>query len=201
MSCFSLEVLYAYLDGDLPHDAGHHVEAHAMACAECRTLLEDRRAFLRAAASLADIEIPASFVSSIMSRLETVPAPHPRRLPVWTWFAAATAGSAAFLATLAGIALISGQNLWEYLARLQHGLIDYLQGAATAVVRGIKYIQIFLKIAGQFASALADVFRRISAFLPPPVQAAFAVSTILILAMGVVLWRRRAHSPENDHDE
>jgi len=201
MRCFSIEELYAYLDGDLPHDGVHSIEAHALACAECRALLEDRRAFLEAAESLPDIEIPASFAATIMARLETVPAPHPRRLPVWTWFATASAGSAAFLATLAGIALLSGQNLWEYLVHLQHGFINYLQGAATAVIHLVKYIQIFLKIAGQFAMALADVFKRASAFLTPPVQAAFAVSAILILAMGFVLWRRRTHSLENDHDE
>jgi hypothetical protein len=201
MSCFSIEELYAYLDGDRPRDGAHPVEAHVMACAECRALLEDRRAFLQAAASLPDIEIPASFVSSIMARLETVPAPQPRRLPVWTWFATVTAGGAAFLATLAGIALISGQDLWQYLARLQHGLLDYLQKAATALIHAVKYIQIFLKIAGQFATALADVVKGASAFLPPPVQAAFAVSAVLILAMGVILWRRRTHSLENYHDE
>ena len=201
MSCFSIEELYTYLDGEMPRDGSHPIEAHAMACAECRAILEDRRAFLQAASSLPDIEIPDSFVSSILARLETVPAPQPRRLPVWTWFAAVTAGGAAFLATLAGIALLSGRDLWEYLARLQHGLLQYLQGAATAVIHGIKYIQIFLKIAGQFATALADVFKRASAILTPPIQAAFAVSALLILAIGVVLWRRRTHSLENDHDE
>ncbi len=201
MSCFSIEELYAYLDGDLPPGGARRVEAHAMACAECRAILEDRRGFLQAAESLPDFEIPDSFVSSIMARLEAVPAPQAKRYPVWTWFAAAAAGGAAFLATLAGIALTSGQNLWEYLARLQHGLLEYLQGAATAVVHAVKYVQIFLEIAGQFATALADVFKRASAFLTPPVQAAFAVSTILILAMGAVLWRRRSRFLENHHDE
>jgi hypothetical protein len=201
MSCFSIEELYAYLEGDLPHDAVHHLEAHALSCAECRALLEDRRAFMAAAESLPDIEIPDAFVSSLMARLETVPAPLPRRLPVWTWFAATAAGASAFLATLGGIALLSGQNLWEYLARLQHGLLDYVQGAASAIIHFLKYIQIFLKVAGQFTTALAEVFKRASAFLTPPVQAAFAVSALLILAMGVILWRRRTHFPENDHDE
>jgi hypothetical protein len=201
MSCFSIEELYAYLDGDLPPEAAHPIEGHALACAECRTILEDRRVFLQAAESLPDFEIPDSFVSSIMARLETVPAPHAKRYPVWTRFAAAAAGSMAFLATLGGIALISGQNLWDYLARLQHGLLDYIQGAASAVIHALKYIQIFLKIAGQFATALAEVFKRVSALLTPPIQAAIAASAILILTMGVVLWRRRIHSLENDHDE
>ncbi|MGD0782540.1 MAG: zf-HC2 domain-containing protein [Candidatus Aminicenantales bacterium] len=201
MSCFSIEELYAYLDGDLPPGGERRIEAHAVACAECRALLEDRRSFLQAAESLPDFDIPASFVSSIMTRLETVPAPQPKKYPIWTWFVTVTAGGAAFMATLAGIALISGQDLWEYLARLQHGLLEYLQGAATAVIHAVKYVQIFLEIAGQFATALADVFKRASALLTPPVQAAFAVSTVLILAMGVVLWRRRTRFLENTHDE
>jgi hypothetical protein len=201
MSCFSIEELYAYLEGVLPHDAVHHLEAHAMSCAECRALLEDRRMFMAAAESLPDVEIPDFFVPSLMARLETLPAPQPRRLPVWTWFAATAAGIAAFLATLGGIALFSGQNLWAYLARLQHGLMGYLQGAASVIIHVLKYILIFLKIAGQFATTLAEVFKRASGFLTPPVQAAFAVSAVLILVMGVVLWRRRNHPLENDHDE
>jgi hypothetical protein len=201
MSCFSIEELYAYLEGVLPRDAARRVEAHVLACAECRALLEDRRVFMEAAESLPDIEIPDGFVPSLMARLETVPAPQPMRLPIWTWFAATAAGSAAFLATLGGIALVSGQNLWEYLIHLQHGLLNYLQGAASAVIHFLKYIQIFLKVAGQFTTALADVFKRASAFLTPPVQAAFAVSVLLMLAMGFILWRRRTQFPENDHDE
>ena len=201
MSCFSLEELYAYLEGGLPDHAARRVEAHVLACAECRALLEDRRIFMEAAESLPDIEIPDCFVPSLMARLQTVPTPQAARLPVWTWFAAAAAGSAAFLATLGGIALVSGQNLWEYLIRLQHGLLNYLQGAVRAVIHFLKYIEIFLKVAGQFTTALADVFKRASDFLTPPVQAAFAVSGLLILAMGGILWRRRTQLPENDHDE
>ena len=201
MSCFSLEELYAYLEGVLPDSAARRIEAHVLSCPDCRALLEDRRAFMEAAESLPDIEIPDSFVPSLMARLETVPAPQAARLPVWTWFAAAAAGSAAFLATVGGIALVSGQNFLEYLMRLQHGLLNYLQGAASAVIHFLKYVQIFFKVAGQFTTALADVFKRASDFLTPPVQAAFAVSGLLILAMGVILWRRRTQLPENDHDE
>jgi predicted anti-sigma-YlaC factor YlaD len=201
MSCLSLEELYAYLDGDLPPAAKRRVEAHAVACAECRTVIEDRRAFLEAASSLPVFDVPASFASSIAARLETVPAPERKRLPIWTWIAASASGSAAFIATLALIALVTGQNLWQYLARLQHGFLDYLQGAATAIIRLLKYIQIFLKIAGDFGSALMDVVKQAAALISPPVQAACAVSAVIILAMGVVLWRRRALSLENHHDE
>ena len=79
MSCFSIEELYAYLEGDLPHEAVHHLEAHALACPDCRALLEDRRAFMQAAESLPDIAIPDTFTASLLARLDTVPAPHPRR--------------------------------------------------------------------------------------------------------------------------
>jgi len=201
MSCLSIEELYAYLDGDLPPAAKRRVEAHAVACAECRAVMEDRRVFLEAASSLPVFDVPASFASSIAARLETVPAPKRKRLPLWTWIAASASGSAAFIATLAVIALVTGQNLWQYLARLQHGLLNYLQGTVTAVIHFLKYIQIFLKIAGEFASALLDVVKQAAALISPPIQAACAVSVVLILAMGVVLWRRRSLSLENHHDE
>jgi Putative zinc-finger len=201
MSCLSIEELYAYLDGDLPPAAKRRVEAHAIACAECRAVIEDRRAFLEAASSLPLFDVPASFASSIAARLETVPAPERKRLPIWTWIAASAAGGAAFLATLTGIALVTGQNLWQYLARLQHGSLDYLKGAVTAVIRLLKYTQIFVKVAGDFGSALMDTARRAMSIIPPQIQAACAVSTVLILAMFVVLWRHRGLSMENHHDE
>jgi anti-sigma factor RsiW len=201
MRCLTIEELYAYLDGDLPDQARSRVEAHALACAACREILEDRRAFSEAASALPSFDVPSSFASSILARLETAPAPAKSRFPVWAWFAATVAGSAAFLITLGVIALVSGQNLWQYLARLQHGLMEYLQGAATAFIRLLKYTQIFLKIAGEFATTLLDVVKRAAAFVTPPVQAACALAVVFILAMAVLMWRRRPYSTENQNDE
>jgi hypothetical protein len=201
MSCFSIEELYAYLEGELAHDAVHHLEAHALACPDCRALLEDRRAFMQAAASLPDLAVPDTFAASLLSRLDSVPAPHPRRPPLWTWLAATGAAAAAFSVTLGAIILISGQNLWEYLARLQHGLVGYLQGAVSAIAHFVKYVQIFLRVAGELATAAAGFFKSLTALLTPPVQAAFAGSAVLILVMGVVFWRRRKSPLENEDEE
>jgi len=201
MSCLTVEELYAYLDGGLSPEGRRHIEAHAVACAECRALLEDRRTFLEAASSLPPLDIPVGFAASIRARLDGAPVPERKRLPLWTWLAAGISGAAAFLATLAGIALLTGQNLWLYLARLQHGFVDYLQGALAFSIRLLKYIVIFRKVAAEFGSALMDTARRALSFISPQVQAAFAITALLILATAVILWRRRTLSLENDHDE
>jgi len=88
------ERLGAYLDGELPPGERAEVEAHLAACPECASLLSDTRAVDAAAASL-PAETPEgyfdAFPSRVVARLgaaSKAPA-RTRRLPAWTWAAAA----------------------------------------------------------------------------------------------------------------
>ena len=201
MNCPTIERLYAYLEGELPPDEARVFEDHAAACPPCRALVDDRRAFLEAAASLPPLPVADDFAASVLARLETVPAPAQKRMTLGAWLAAAAAGFVAFIATLAVAAFATGQNLGLLLARLQHAALGYFQAAATAVVHIIKYVSLFLKVAGEFASTFIEIVKRASAFVTPPVQAACAGTAVVVLVMLTVLWRRRAFPMENHHEK
>jgi hypothetical protein len=88
------ERLCAYLDGELPPGERTEVEAHLAACAVCTALLADLTAVDGAVRSL-PAEAPdgyfETFPSRVLARLGAASrAPvRPRRLPAWTWAAAA----------------------------------------------------------------------------------------------------------------
>jgi hypothetical protein len=88
------ERLSAYLDGELPPVERAEVEAHLAACPACTALLADLAAVDAAAASL-PAEAPEGYFDAFPSRVAArlgVASKSParaRRLPAWTWAAAA----------------------------------------------------------------------------------------------------------------
>lgn len=94
MSGHERERLSAYIDRELPPGERAAVEAHLAACPECAALLAELAAADEAAASL-PAEAPdgyfEAFPGRVRARLEARRAavPPARRVPVWTWAAAA----------------------------------------------------------------------------------------------------------------
>jgi hypothetical protein len=92
MSGHERERLSAYLDGELAPAERAAVAAHLDACGECQARLAELGAADEAAAAL-PLEAPAgyfeSFPARVRARLEPRPARRARRLPAWTWAAAA----------------------------------------------------------------------------------------------------------------
>jgi hypothetical protein len=93
MSGHERERLSAYLDRELPPGEQAAVEAHLAACPECAAFLAELAAVDEAAASL-PAEPPEGYLEAfparVRSRLESRTAASPaRRVPVWTWAAAA----------------------------------------------------------------------------------------------------------------
>lgn len=93
MSGHESERLSAWLDGELVPAERARVDAHLAACAECSAFLAELEAADRAAASL-PAEAPDGyfdgFAARVRGRIEAgAPEAHPRRLPAWTWAAAA----------------------------------------------------------------------------------------------------------------
>lgn len=93
MSGHERERLSAYLDQELPPDERAAVEAHLSACPECAAVLAELAVVDEAAASL-PAEPPEgyfeTFPARVRSRLEPPQAASPgRRVPAWTWAAAA----------------------------------------------------------------------------------------------------------------
>jgi hypothetical protein len=83
------ERLSAYLDGELPPVERLDVEAHLAACAVCTALLADLRAVDAWVPSL-PADAPEGYFETFPSRVVArLGASRPRRLPTWTWAAAA----------------------------------------------------------------------------------------------------------------
>jgi hypothetical protein len=84
------ERLSAYLDGELAPAERARVAAHLEACAECTARLAELAAVNEATASLPS-EAPQGYFESFPARVRARLAPRAvgRRLPVWTWAAAA----------------------------------------------------------------------------------------------------------------
>jgi hypothetical protein len=93
VSLHERERLSAYLDGELTTGERALVDAHLAVCAECAAVLADLAAADRAAAAL-PAEAPDRYFDRFPARvLERIGArkteARARRLPVWTWAAAA----------------------------------------------------------------------------------------------------------------
>lgn len=90
MSGHEHERLSAYLDDALTPAERAQVAAHLGACGECAARLAELAA-VDAAVRTAPSEAPAGYFESFPARLRTrlEPKARPRRLPVWTWAAAA----------------------------------------------------------------------------------------------------------------
>jgi hypothetical protein len=93
VSAHERERLSAYLDGELAEGESAAVRVHLGACAECSAFLAQLAAVDEAAAAL-PAEAPdgyfESFPARVRARLSRLDAASPaRRVPVWTWAAAA----------------------------------------------------------------------------------------------------------------
>lgn len=94
MSGHESERLCAYLDGELPPGERTEVETHLAACPACTALLADMTAVDAAAASL-PAEAPEGYFDAFPSRVAarlgaaSRTRARTRRLPAWTWAAAA----------------------------------------------------------------------------------------------------------------
>ncbi len=90
MSGHEQERLSAYLDDALPPRERAEVTAHLDACGECAARLAELAA-VDAAVGAAPFEAPSGYVESFPSRVRARLAPRAaaRRLPAWTWAAAA----------------------------------------------------------------------------------------------------------------
>jgi len=85
------ERLSAYLDGELPPEEMSAVAAHVAACPECAARLAEFAAVDEAAAALA-ATAPSGYFEALPGRMRTRLEPRrstARRLPAWTWAAAA----------------------------------------------------------------------------------------------------------------
>ncbi len=99
MSAHERERLSAYLDGELPVGERAEVAAHLATCSQCRSVLAEMEALDKRAREL-PLDAPPGYFDTLPRRVRdrieglsptrrTAPARTRRRLPAWTWAAAA----------------------------------------------------------------------------------------------------------------
>ena len=103
--------LTAFLEEALSIDATQWMEHHLRGCAQCRTKLDEERAFLAQLDSLGCVEPPADFVQGVMARVAQYPAYSPAQEVPWRRVGLWTGSAAALLLVLVGFvgwALVNG---------------------------------------------------------------------------------------------
>jgi hypothetical protein len=196
MTCLKLERLYAYLEGDLAGRDKKAVEDHVASCSACREALEERRVLLQAAETLPAFEVPGDFARAVMNKI----APERSKARASGWLMAAAAGLTTFAVALATITLITGHTLSQLVLGLNRFLWSNLQGLASVLTKGAKYVFLTFKALIQIAGEVLQILKTLTSFIGPETQIVFVGATVLLVLGGGFLWSRR-FSVEKNHEE
>jgi len=198
MTCLKLEKLYAYLEGDLAGREKKAVEEHLASCSACREALEERRVLLQAAETLPAFDVPGDFVQAVMDKI--APAPERSKAKAAGRLLAAAAGLATFAVALVATAILSGHSLSQLVLALNRFLLSNIQGLASVLTKGAKYVYLTLKILVQIAAKILEILEDLTSFIGPEIQIVlFGTTALLVLGCGF-LWSRR-FSVERNHEE
>lgn len=151
-------------------------EEHLATCPACRKVREERAAFLEAAFSLPDLEVPPDLAEKIAAR--AFPARHrPASL------LAALAGALSLVA-FGGLAyvLANGDSLAGFF--LGAGKVSWglAREFSLAFLKGIKLAALFLTLLGRYAADLIEGAGRLKGLIPVE---AYAVCFVAALALAV----------------
>ena len=79
----NLDMLSAYVDGVLSHDAARSMEQHLAKCEACAAAVEAERGFVASLDTLAEVRPPADFVDAVMGRVAQHPIHRPSAPIPW----------------------------------------------------------------------------------------------------------------------
>jgi len=196
MTCLNLEKLYAYLEGDLSDRDKKTVEDHVASCSACGEALEERRYLLQAAETLPAFEVPGDFARAVMDKI----APEHSKAKASGRLMAAAAGVATFAVALVATTLITGHALSQFVLGLNRFLWSNLQGLASVLTKGAKYVFLTLKVLIQIGGEVLQILKTLTSFIGPETQVVFIGATVLLILGGGFLWSRR-FSVEKNHEE
>ncbi len=189
MSCLSLERLYAYLEGELSPADSRDIEGHLAACPICRDAVEERKRMLQAIETLPGFEVPPDFAKGIIDRISAAPAK--AKVSFVRWLAAGVAGFLAFVAALSLIALVTGQNFFQFFIRFNRGFWSYVQEGALVLAKFAKLVFLFLKVVQQFLGEILEGLGVFASLISSEAQVIFICASFLLILAGGFLWRRK----------
>lgn len=179
MTCLRPDVADLYLEAELGPEERRECEAHLEGCPACRRMLEERRLFDQAAASLPAVEIPTDFASRVMARLPETGAPARRR--AWLAPAAATAGF--LLAGLLGAYLATGQGLTGVLRVVGRSFLDGLSLIVPLFAKVLKLVPVFARLVWEIGGALLRGLGALSSSFKPEVQGLALAGGFALIAL------------------
>ncbi len=185
MRCSSCEALLdRYVEGALKPRQMADVTAHVRGCSNCRALIEELKVVDALLVTTRTPELAENFTFAVMADVQALPAPRAREHPFWSFLALYSA--AAWVATIAGMALTgttpnavltlvamglsrAGVVSGSFAANVSHGLSHTFPSLAAF---GIGVLLVDIAIAGAFALLYFVVRPRLAAQLAPSREAA-----------------------------
>lgn len=178
MSCLRPDRMDLYLEGELPRPERTEFERHLAACPACRLELEDRRLLGRALTELPPIEVPESFVKTVLARLPRAPRSGISRV------LAAVAATAAVLAALLGYHLATGESLIDLLSAAGRAVASFVGLAVPLAAKVFMALRILLELVKTLGTALLHGLGILAPFLKPEViSIAFVLGFALFVAV------------------
>lgn len=158
----NLDMLSAYLDGQLSPDAARSMEQHLRGCVMCSRALARERELLGAVDGLRSVSPPSDFIDAVMGRVAQYPAPRSATPVPWRAVASwAAAASVVFGAVgLGALAWILGSGAVEGSDLLVGGLtraVSLITGGTAAVRELVSPVGVLLEEAGKMVWRLAGL--------------------------------------------
>lgn len=158
----NLDMLSAYLDGQLSPDAARSMEQHLHGCLVCARALARERRLIGSLDDARSVSPPPDFVNAVMGRVAQYPAHRPATPVPWRsmarWAAAASvvlgAGGLAVLAWILGSGALEGGDL---VAGGLTRVIDVVTGGVAAVRDFVSPAGVLLEEAGKMLWRLASL--------------------------------------------
>jgi anti-sigma factor RsiW len=98
----NLDMLSAYVDGVLSHDAARSMEQHLARCEACASAVAAERSFVASLDTLAEVRPPADFVEAVMGRVAQHPVQSPSTPIPWRSAVRASVAASVLLVVLLG---------------------------------------------------------------------------------------------------
>lgn len=170
------EEIDLWLEGTAAPAAAARMEEHLAVCAPCGAVREDRKAFLEAARSLPNLDVPPDLAARIMARA----FPRTSRLPGALF---ALSGGLALL-VFGGLAyvLATGGNLAGLLLGAGKSSWGTARDLSLALVKLTKLAVLFLTLLTRFAGDLMEGAGRLGSMIRPEAYAAGLFITLAAAA-------------------
>jgi hypothetical protein len=174
MKCLRADQIYLYLEKELTPPEIQKIKEHLTSCPACQKAVEERKILLQASESLPLWEIPPDFARQVMERIS------PKKVPLRSWLAAAAAGLLSISLTFFIFFVLSGENFFEVVFGLGHGLLELVRTASVLLIKVFKLVSLLIKVINQFLGFLFEGLIRFTSILNPEVQIILIVLTVII---------------------